>query len=168
MRREINAEELEFFYRATGEAIWHLQYVEEALCKFYIMCCVHFKCDGITRVNAEEMLAKVSKKTLGQLIGLLENTGRVHEVMLSDLKEFNSLRKWVVHNSMRENSEDLYTDQGRELFAHKMLNFTDMAISIHKGISDSLMNLVTTTGYATEEQIMKTAYSEINRRKGNA
>lgn len=168
MRREINSEELGFFYRATGEAIFQLQYVEEDLCKFYILICAHFNCDGITRDNAEMRLEKINKKTLGQLIGLLENTGRVQNAMLSDLKEFNSLRKWVVHNSMRENGEDLYTDQGRENFARKILAFTDMAMSIHRGISDSLMHLVTTSGYTTEEQIMKVARSEIDRLKGNA
>jgi len=168
VRREINSEELEFFYRATGEAIWQLQHVEEALCKFYIVYCIHFNCDGVTRSNAEKRLQRISKKTLGQLIGLLENTGYVQEAMLSDLKEFNLLRKWVVHNSMRENGEDLYTDQGRKEFALKVITFTDMARGIHKGISDSLMHLVTQTGYATEEQIMEVANSEIDRLKGNA
>ncbi|RUO21828.1 hypothetical protein [Aliidiomarina haloalkalitolerans] len=167
MRREIYPEELGFFYRATGEAIWQLQYVEDALCKFYIMYCVHFNCDCIDRNNAKKKLAKISKLTIGHLIRLLENTGQVQEKMLLDLKEFNSLRKWVVHNSMRENGEDLYTDQGREQFANKVLAFTDMARSIHKGICDSLMHLVTTTGCATEQQIMETAYSEIDRLKGN-
>jgi hypothetical protein len=168
MRREITSEELGFFYRATGEAIWQLQYVEDALCKFYIIVCIHFGCDGITRENAEMNQEKSGRKTLGQLIGLLERTERVQDSMLSDLKEFNSLRKWVVHNSMRESGQDLYTDHGREEFAKKLLVFGDMAKSIHNAISDSLMHLVTTAGHATEEQIMRMANSEIDRLKGNA
>lgn len=166
MRREINSEELDFFYRATGEAIWQLQYVEDALCKFYIIVCIHLGCDGITRENAEINQQKISRKTLGQLIGLLERTGHIQDAMLSDLKEFNSLRKWAVHNSMRENGNDLYTDQGRDEFANKLLVFGDMARSIHNGISDSLLHLVTTAGHATEEQIMRTANSEIDKLKG--
>lgn len=168
MRREINFEELGFFYRATGEAIWQLQYVEDALCKFYIIVCIHFGCDGITRENAEMNQKQISRKTLGQLIGLLERTERVQSSMLSDLKEFNSLRKWIVHNSMRENGQDLYTDHGRDEFAKKLLVFSEMARSIHNGISDSLMYLVTTAGHATEEQIMRMANSEIDRLKGRA
>tara|TARA_R110001599_G_scaffold279211_1_gene480535 strand:- start:475 stop:981 length:507 start_codon:yes stop_codon:yes gene_type:complete len=168
MRREINSEELGFFYRATGEAIWQLQYVEDALCRFYIIVCIHFGCDGITRENAEMIQQKISRKTLGQLIGLLERTERVQNSMLSDLKEFNSLRKWVVHNSMRESGQDLYTDQGRDEFAKKLLVFGDMARSIHNGISDSLMHLVTTAGHATEEKIMRMANSEIDKLKGKA
>ena len=168
MRREISPDELAFFYRATGEAIWQLQYVEEALCKFYLMYCIHFACNGINRENHERELKKISKKTLGQLIGLLESTNHVAEKMLSDLKEFNSVRKWIVHNSMRENGNDLYTDQGRKDFAHKVLNFTNMATAIHKSISDSLMSIVTASGYATEKEILKVADSEIAQLKGNA
>lgn len=67
MRREINSEELGFFYRATGEAIWQLQYVEDSLCKFYIVICIHFGCDGITRENAEMIQKKISRKTWASL-----------------------------------------------------------------------------------------------------
>ena len=168
MRREICSDELEFFYKATGEAIWHLQYVEDALCKYYVVVCIHFGCDGVNRENAEAVCAKVGRKTLGQLIGFLERTGRAPDAMLSDLKDFNTLRKWVVHNSMRENGSDLYTDEGREAFAKKLLIFGEMARSIHNGISDSLMHLVTAAGHATEDQIMRRAISEIAILKGNA
>ncbi|PCJ92956.1 MAG: hypothetical protein COA46_03025 [Porticoccaceae bacterium] len=168
MRRQINSDELAFFYSASGEAIWYLQYVEEALCKFYIIIGIHFNCDGINRNNAKKNLRKINQKTLGQLIGLIEKTGRVPQAMLADIKEFNNLRKWVVHNSMRENGQDLYTDSGREHFFQKITAFSDMARSLHNSISTSLMQLVTDSGYTTEEQIMATANLELERLKGNA
>jgi hypothetical protein len=119
MRREITAEELQYFYMATGEALWHLQYVEDALCKFYIICCIHFQCEGVTRDNATKKMDGIKKKTLGQLIGLLEKTKYAPNEMLADLKSFNNERKWIVHNSMRDNGNDLYTDQGRNDFTIK-------------------------------------------------
>lgn len=168
MRREINSEELSIIYQATGQAIWHLQYVEDALCQFYIIYCIQFGFNGFNRENAESKLAQVNKKTLGQLIGLVEKTGKAPSAMLDDLKKFNSLRKWVVHNSMRENGNDLYSDRGREEFVLKVVAFTDMAISIHDNISEQLMGLVTTSGFATEEQIIQMANLQIERLKGKA
>jgi len=167
VQREVTQSELEFFYIKTGEAIWQLQFVEEDLCKFYIIICAHFNCCGIDKENADIKLKQINKKTLGQLIGLLEKTHKVPDSMLTDLKEFNELRKWVVHNSIRENGHDLYTDHGRELFALQVLKFTEMATTLHKNITNILMVLVTKSGYATEESILKTANAEIDRLKGN-
>tara|TARA_R110002167_G_scaffold296423_1_gene500853 strand:- start:97 stop:603 length:507 start_codon:yes stop_codon:yes gene_type:complete len=166
VQREVTQSELEFFYIQTGEAIWQLQFFEEGLCKFYIILCVHFNCSGIDKENADIKLKQMNRKTLGQLIGLLEKTNKVPDSMLTDLKAFNELRKWVVHNSIRENGHDLYTDKGRESFALQMLKFTGMATTLHKSIRNTLMVLVTKAGYATQDSILKSANAEIDRLKG--
>ncbi|MCP4597858.1 hypothetical protein [Neptuniibacter sp.] len=167
MRRQINQQELEFYYLQTGEAVWQLQYVEEALCKFYIIFCIRFNTNGVTRENAEYKLSQINKKTLGQLIGLLDSVGNVPNSFMIKLRKFNNERKWLIHNSLRENGNDLYTEQGRNDFAIKVVSFNRMAKEIHDQSADIIMKLVTRSGYATEQEIIQMALKEINDHKGN-
>ncbi len=135
----MNIEELYFFYQKTGEAIWHLQYVEDALVKLYMIKAIILEPGNMddTAINSE--MDKLNKKTLGQLIGLAENSSIVSEEVLSRLKEFNGIRKWVVHNSNRESRESLYTDSGRSAFMYKIQNFIDMSVELHSKLKEALI-----------------------------
>lgn len=50
MRRQINSDELHYLYTKLGQAVWHLQYVEDALVPFIIIKGVAKKINSIKKM----------------------------------------------------------------------------------------------------------------------
>ena len=93
----------------------------------------------------------LQRKTLGQVIGLLEKGSWVSTDFIRRLKDFNSMRKWIVHNSAREDGEALYTDQGRERFLSKICQFTELAVGFQHEIQGLLVEYAIEQGVQTDE-----------------
>ena len=165
MRREISEDELRFFYQKTGEAIWHLQYVEDFLSKLYFVKEIASGPSSITEPVAKEEMAKLSRKTLGQLIGMVEKASLVPNSLIAKLKSFNDTRKWVVHNSSRESGHDLYTDAGRAEVFGRILEFTNNAIALQKEIESDLLDHHVSHGLSVE-QVYDDAENTIRKLKG--
>ncbi len=163
-RREIYPDELSFFYQKTGEAIWHLQYVEDFLAKLYIIKAVAKKPDGILEDEAEKVLRKLQKNTLGQLIHKIEAESVVSKKFLEKLKDFNNERKWIVHNSNRER-ESLYTDSGRKYFLERIEKFTDKATELQQMVVIEIVDYGNDLGISGTE-ILRMAEKKINELKG--
>ncbi|HIF9285252.1 TPA: hypothetical protein ACX6SX_000972 [Photobacterium damselae] len=151
MGREIAPQELSYFYQKTGEAIWHLQHVEDFLIKLHIVGSIHLNLNGISAKNAESKLDQFSKKTLGQLIGLLDGTPIVTEDFVEKLREYNDIRKWVVHNSMRETENILYSQTDRNFFINRTTKFTDLSVEIQSDIEARLWELTVAGGISSRE-----------------
>lgn len=151
MGREIAPQELSYFYQKTGEAIWHLQHVEDFLIKLYIIGSIHFKINGISSANAELKLNQYSKKTLGQLIGLLDGTPIVTEEFIENLRGYNDIRKWIVHNSMRETENCLYSQRDRDFFIRRTTKFTELSVEIQGDIEARLWELTLASGISSQE-----------------
>lgn len=151
MRREIYPEELSYFYQKTGEAIWHLQIVEDFLVRLYMIKAVMVTVDSISEDEAASQITKLQRKTLGQVIGLLEKGNWVSTDFIRRLKDFNSMRKWIVHNSAREDGETLYTDKGRERFLSKICQFTGLAVGFQHEIQEVLVEYANEQGVQTDK-----------------
>jgi|GEM_PF-1393366 len=162
MRRQICPDELNFFYQKTGEAIWHLQYVEDFIAKLYFIKAVAKKPESIQASQAQIEMDKLKKKTLGQLIGLVEDNNIVSTELLEKLKNFNQQRIWIVHNSNRENKDSLYTDEGRTHFIDEIRSFTKLAIELQQIIGNEVLTFTTSFGIS-ENQIYETANNHINK-----
>ncbi|EJR0682602.1 TPA: hypothetical protein ACX3EK_004579 [Vibrio parahaemolyticus] len=164
MGREIAPQELSYFYQKTGEAIWHLQFVEDYLIKLYLVGSVHLNINGITRQNAESKCKQFAKKTLGQLIGLLDGSEIVSDEFVDKLKAYNDIRKWVVHNSMRETENCLYSQEDRDYFISRTTKFTDMSVEIQKDI-EARMWEITIDGGISPEKVMAHANATVEQWK---
>lgn len=151
MGREIAPQELSYFYQKTGEAIWHLQHVEDFLIKLFIVGSIHLKINGISAQNAEAKLSQYNKKTLGQLIGLLDGSEIVTNEFIGKLKAYNDIRKWIVHNSMRETENCLYSQEDRDFFITRTTTFTDLSIEIQRDIEVRLWELTVAGGISPDE-----------------
>lgn len=151
MRREIYQEELSYFYQKTGEAIWHLQIVEDLLVRLYIIKAVMVTVGSISEDEAASQITKLQRKTLGQVIGLFEKGNWVSTDFIRRLKDFNSMRKWIVHNSAREDGETLYTDKGRERFLSKICQFTGQAVGFQHEIREVLVEYANEQGVQTDK-----------------
>lgn len=167
MRRQILPDELDYLFNRIGTAIWHLQNVEGAIVPFIIVKGIAKELNSLPKRRADELEAKYNKMTLGQLIGQLTNLALVEETLLKRLKTFNSERKWIVHNSVRESGDHLYTLSGRNNFFIRVEAFIEEAISLHHHIGDLLTDYVVSKG-ASIDQINRIAHSEIRKLKGEA
>ena len=151
MRRELYPEELSYFYQKTGEAIWHLQIVEDFLVRLYMIKALMATVGSMSEDEATCQVTTLQRKTLGQVIGLLEKGSWVSTDFIRRLKDFNSMRKWIVHNSAREDGEALYTDKGRERFLSKICQFTELAVGFQHEIQGLLVEYAIEQGVQTDE-----------------
>lgn len=150
-RRPINSEELSFFYQKIGEAIWQLQYVEIFLTQLYFIKAIAKLPDTVKKEDVYIHMLELEKKTLGQLIGLIEGKNIAKKAFIDKLKDFNNKRKWVVHNSNREHGKMLYTEDGRSYFIQEIHKFINFAIDIQKEIEQELLQYTQNFGIDVEE-----------------
>ena len=167
MRREINQYELSFFYQKIGEAIWQLQHVEDLLINLYFIKSHAKEPNSIPEEEANKILKKLQKNTLGQLIGLIKNSSIMPNEFINTLKDFNETRKWVVHNSMRADGDELYTSTGRNEFVTKVCAFTDTAMTIQRLIEAEVLDYGSKKGFS-KEVIFEMANEHISKLKGQA
>ena len=167
MRRQINERELAYLYNRIGASIWHLQHVENALVPYLIIKGIAKELNSLTRDKANELESEFNKLTLGQLIGRGTKLNVIEEPLLSRLREFNSERKWVVHNSIFEHGDQLYTDKGRRFVFARLDKFVEEAISLHRHISDLLVEYSVSKGMS-EQKINQVAINHIQKLKGEA
>jgi len=165
MRREINQAELSFFYQKIGEAIWHLQHVEDLLISLHFIKFYAKKPNGITEEEANKILPKLQKLNLGRLIGTVEKESIISTEFATELREFNETRIWVVHHSMRQDGDSLYTTDGRNEFIYKICKFTDKAIELEKKIESEVLDYSEKNGFSREKAI-EIANNHINKLKG--
>lgn len=50
---------------------------------------------------------------------------------LERLRRFNKERRWLVHNSVRESGDLIYTDSGRLMVFSRIEDFIEEAIALH-------------------------------------
>ena len=116
MRRQINAAELEQFYKLVGKAIWYVQHLENILVSFLTLKVLHEqRCAGqqLTKDNAEQLLADKRKITLGPLIETCKSRKIIRPSDYGRFETFKLERHWLVHQCMIENRDDLYLDETR-------------------------------------------------------
>ncbi|WP_290516663.1 hypothetical protein [Alcanivorax sp.] len=165
MRRQINEIELDYLFHRIGTAIWHLQNVEDSLIPLIIIKGIAVEPNSLEESEALRHEAKLKKLTLGKLIGRLTELDLVESDFIERLREFNNERKWVVHNSVRESGDHLYTESGRNQFFSRIERFVDEAESIHKHIGELVIEYSVAKGMSRIE-IEARASKEIARLKG--
>ncbi len=165
MRRQINPMELDYLFHRIGTAIWHLQNVEDSLIPLIIIKGIAVEPNSLEESEALRHEAKLKKLTLGKLIGRLTELDLVESDFIERLREFNNERKWVVHNSVRESGDHLYTESGRNQFFSRIERFVDEAECIHKHIGELVIEYSVEKGMSRTE-IEARASKEIARLKG--
>ncbi|EMK6928432.1 hypothetical protein AB3A94_001262 [Vibrio alginolyticus] len=64
MQRQMNRDEVAYFYQSVGEAIWHMQYVEQTLGQMLLIMGRGLKPKSLHPEEAEKKLQSVQKKKL--------------------------------------------------------------------------------------------------------
>ncbi|QVL49085.1 MAG: hypothetical protein KFB96_00650 [Thiocapsa sp.] len=163
----MNAGELEYLYMRIGTAIWHLQYVETALTPFILIKGIAKELNSLEKDEALKHEGMLNKLTLGQLLGKAEEFGILNGETLERLRRFNKERRWLVHNSVRESDDLLYTDSGRARVFSRIEEFIEEAIALHKHIGELVVEYSVSKGMS-RRQIDDTAQNQIRRLKGKS
>jgi len=166
MRRRISPDELSCLYHRIGKAVWHLQYVEEALGYLYIIKRVIVEPYSMSEEDVEQKLRKTQTDTLGLLLRAIEKNNLIKDPLLTDLKNFNKVRRWLIHKSLIESGDDLYTDSGRKCTFDRIEDFISEAIRLHKEVSSEMTNYCVSKGIS-ESWINFKAETDIRKLRGD-
>ncbi len=142
MRRNITPDELNTLVHDIGMCVWHLQYVEDAL-SMVLATKVDIRVPGgVTEHEAAEVLAKHRRSTLGTALKVCERHDAVSADLLERLKKYKEERDWLVHRSMHETEDDLYTDEGRVGMTTRLWTFFAESRALVKEIKKEAMEFV--------------------------
>lgn len=130
--RQIEPLELDELYWRMGKALRDLQYLELGIAQFLTLKLDVRTRGRVTEEQAQRMLAKRVRHTLGEAIGYAREGGAVDHTLLQRMVDLNQQRHWLVHRSVRENGDDLYEETGRRAIMVRLQDFSREALSLHK------------------------------------
>jgi len=164
-RRQINEDELGLFFSLIGQGIWYLQHVENALVTCLTVKGELKKPGSIEKDEAERILSKHRKNTLGTSIRIAEKKGVLSPELMNALRKFKNERDWLVHRSMAENGDDLYTDAGREGVLMRLYAFSEEAQALQRLVAKELEDYVVANG-VSRQWIHRRAMQDIQTKQG--
>ncbi|HFG2044284.1 TPA: hypothetical protein ACGF9M_003590 [Vibrio cholerae] len=150
MQGQMNDEELTYFYNSIGQAIWHMQYVEQFLGQMLVIMGKGLKPNSLSPDEAKTILLTVQKKTLGTIVNDICKKELLPPELLKRLERFNTERRWLVHKSVIESSKDLYNSTTRDEVFIRIDAFTEEAIQLQKDLLDSLYQYMHGLGINTQ------------------
>jgi hypothetical protein len=134
MRRQITGEELAALYHDVGACIWHIQYLEDVLHTFLTIK-IEIKEPGRVEKNeATALLDKHRRATLGNAIRTAESAKALPQELIDQLRALKNERDWLVHRSMHQNGDGLYTDHGREAVFSRLAALQEKTIFLKSQI----------------------------------
>lgn len=163
-RRQINAEELQVFFKLIGSGIWYLQHVEDALSTYITVKADIKERGGTSAENAERLLSKHRRNTLGTSIRIAKDRQVLDPELLAMLEAFKVERDWLVHRSMDENGDDLFLNSDRLRLLLRLNKFSEDAKRLQRLIAEELEDFVVSKG-VSREWIHQKAISDVNRDK---
>jgi hypothetical protein len=167
MRRQISANELHDLYYRLGRNIWHIQYLEDVL-HTWLTLKVEVKTPGrITEVDARELLAKHRRATLGTALKTAESHGALTDETLEGLRHLKDERDWLVHRSMHQDGDSLYTDEGREAISSRLDAMLGTTIALKSQVVAEVTVFCTDHGMS-EALANQLALQQISKLKGEA
>lgn len=99
------------------------------------------------------------------MIGKAQELDVLNETLLNRLRNFNNERKWLVHNSIFESGNDLYTSDDRNQLFQRIESFIVEAQLLHKYIGEDIIEYSVGLGMP-REKIYEIATNKIKKLKG--
>jgi hypothetical protein len=151
MRRQMNVEELDELYRSVGRCIWHVQYLEDVL---HTLLTLKVEIRQPGRISIEEaniLLAKHRRASLGTALGTAEKHKALPDGLLSKLRLLKEERDWLVHRSMNQDGEKLYTNEGRSAVFGRLETLMDETLAIKSLLSAEVAAFCAEHGVSAKE-----------------
>ena len=165
MQRQINEDELAIFYHAIGAAVWHIQYLEDALVTYVVL--KRHKRKPTTESDAYDRLEQERKGPLGAIYGRAKEEGIVPKEMEKRFSTFLNERNWLIHRSKTESSADLYNDDLRTKMINRIIAVQDESVNLKQFIFESMQAFVHAQGVDMASVYM-VANETIRKLKGDA
>ena len=162
LRRPPTAAERYHINAALGRALWKLQYVEDALATYLTMR-LKLK-QGTTLEKGFAMLADQRKRPFGQLVTEACNAGIVDAEIDTVLNRFVAERNWLVHRSMSEYDEAVYTHEGRESLVMRLSFLEENAGTLQRAVYNLLATWLSKNGFDVDavEKAGETQYRRLS------
>ena len=129
-------------YCFTGEALWKIQIVEQALSHSITL---KMNPDE-TKERADEFLKQHQSYTLGKAIKVAIDN-KLYSLSLQDeLNSFLVQRNWLIHKALCENQNDFNLEIKKKELFDKIKSISDKAESIHHEIEYDLINFCSSKG----------------------
>jgi len=165
-RRQIDEQELPVFFGLIGQGIFYLQHVENALTTCLVLKGEIKELGSVSEEQAETILAKHRKNTLGTSLRLAEEKEVLSKDLMLALREFKDERDWLVHRSMHENGDDLYLNSSRQAILERLERFSEQARNLQRLIAKELEDYVVGKG-ASRQWIHQRAIQDISKKRGS-
>lgn len=164
-RRSITEDELSIFFSLIGQGIWYLQHVENALATCITVKGEIKELGQANQQQADQILAKHRRNTFGTSLKIAEEKKILSDQLMVALQDFKKERDWLVHRSMNENGDNLYTDDGIYSVLIRLNTFLETAKSLQKLVAKELEDFVVSKG-VSRNWIYERANQEIRTKRG--
>jgi hypothetical protein len=133
----------------VGFALWQIQELETTIAHYLVL--VYKLEPGVAREEAESVLERTRKKSLGQLIAQLKSQDPISNQLVERLDNFVEHRNWLAHRS-RSNSRSQVYQPGRsqELFS-RLDWIAAEALTLMKLLLEELLVHLESHGVSREE-----------------
>lgn len=129
-------------YCFTGEALWKIQIVEQAL-----NCSITLKMNpDETKERADEFLKHHQGYTLGKAIKIANDNKLYCLSLQEELNSFLAQRNWLIHKALCENQNDFNLETKKNQFFNKIKSISDKAESIQREIEYDMINFCSSKG----------------------
>lgn len=119
----------------VGEAVSAVQHIEDALSHSIVLK----KAKPRLRSEADQLLKKHRKYTLGQAINIAEEASLYSESLQQELREFKSERNWLIHRSIAQGRDEGDLNIFREKFYRRIKAITTQAQELIQLIDEDLI-----------------------------
>ena len=137
----MNSDELAEFYRLIGSAIWHIQYLEDALVNFLVMKLGYERrCAGeeFSLEHAQALLLKKRRMTFGPLLDSCFSRKVIRPEHMARFTTFREERHWLVHRSVFESGDGLYQQAERRATFERIDAIREESILLKKIVATDL------------------------------
>lgn len=115
-------EEIDFF-TYLGEALLKTQFLEQALSH-----AITLKTNpSVSKEVADKVLNKTLTYTLGKAIKLAQEENLYPDLLQEELNNFLTLRNWLVHKVVAENTDSIYFDVKKQIVIKKIKSISNEA-----------------------------------------
>ena len=139
--------EIERIYLALGRALWHLQYVEDALNALLTVKQDIGGAGRFTEAEARAMLTDQLKATMGQAVKRAKACALLPAEDVRRLARLKDERNWVAHKVQRTVGDSVLSPWGRLELIQRLERVTSESQAMLEVVVSEMRRFVGTTGH---------------------
>ena len=133
----------------VGFALWQIQELESTIAHYLVL--VYKLEPDIAREEAESVLERTRRKTLGQLLGQLKSQGPINTELIERLDRFVEHRNWLAHRSRSESRRQVYQNSRNHEILSRLDWIASEALALMKLFAEGLLTHLESHGLSREE-----------------